>query len=295
MDRRIFFLACLIGLSLVSPVQAKRELAAGALPQAVLEAFFSDLSTAVENPANAELGLNATYNLVDGYWIRTTREQVQQTGQVADLNSVMFFKFNRPSSWVITSLRSAGEFARAEVRFQPSASAGVVRNKEHDTIDTTFNLVLKNDDWFIVDFKGPEVKPSEALPEALIVDPSDTPATLVSRFMDIVLQELGPASGSPGSNVNKVAAATKNMWVDERDSRRSLGQGLTMMSMLQPTSWHLVELDQQRNTAELTITIESGSPVAALVPGANKDGGPTTIRFLAKTTNGQWLLQAFIR
>jgi hypothetical protein len=35
--------------------------------------------------------------------------------------------------------------------------------------------------------------------------------------------------------------------------------------------------------------------VAAFVPGANKDGGPTTIRLLAKTTNGQWLLQAFIR
>ena len=283
-------------LSFILPpiTQANRELPEDAEPAVVLEAFFSELCSVMDDPANVDLGLNATYAQVDGYWIRTTREQVQQTGQVADLNAIMFFKFNRPTSWEFISLRSAGEFARAKVSFQPSASSGVVRDQQYATIDATFNLMVQNGEWYIVDFTGPKTTAAAPLPEAQSVDESDTPKSLASRFMTVVVTELAPAAGPAGSNLSKVAAATKNMWADKRDSRRSMGQGLAMMSMLQPQAWQLVAVDQQGDSAEITTTIESGSPMAAHVPGANKSGGPTTIRFKAVRSDGQWLLQAFI-
>jgi hypothetical protein len=288
----IFLLAWLF----LTPAMAERNLPPGAAPKTVLEAYFTDLKSVLDDAETAELGLNATYAAVDGYWIRSSRESVQQTGQVADLNSVMFFKMNRPTSWEISEPRMAGDFARAAVTFAPSASSGVVRDSAYDSIETRFDLVSQNGDWFIVGFKGPQVETPAPPPEPLAVDESDTPETLVARFMDVVVAELGPSSGPPGSGkLGEVAAKVEDMWVDTNDARRSLGQSLAMMSILQPKSWQLVGTSVNGDNAEVSVKFESGSPLAANMPASSGLQGDPTLRFSAERDDGTWRLGSVLR
>ena len=260
-----------VSLALIAPVMADRELPAGADPDSVLDAFFADLKSSLDDPATTDIGLNGTYANAEGYWIRSSPESVQQTGQVADLNSVMFFIMNQPVSWDIGDTRIAGDFARATVSFAPSASSGVVRERDYDPIEARFDLVTRDGDWFIVGFKGPQVEAPKPEPDALIVNTDDTPETLVTRFMDVVVADLGPSSGPPGSgNLSHVAAKVEDMWVDTNDTARSLGQTLSMMTILQPKSWLLNESVVTGESAEVSVTFESDSPMAAGTPRGQK-------------------------
>jgi hypothetical protein len=289
------FLVLLTSSLLALPALASRDLPTGAEPTAVLNAFFSDLKTVLGDPSNSDLGLNATYVQVDGYWIRTSREHVQQTGQVADLNSVMFFKMNRPTEWNIGDVRLAGDFARAKVTFIPSASSGVVRDRDYEPIEATFNLVSQNGDWFIVDFRGPQREPRPPQPDALVVDGSDTPETLVTRFMDIVIADLGPSSGPPsGNKLGGVVTKVKDMWADTNDARRSLGQSLGMMAIMQPMNWSLTDKTVNGDEAEVSITFESGSPFASSMQ-AGGGGNGLGFTFRARREAGIWKLEAVRR
>jgi hypothetical protein len=286
----------IVSLAFITPVLADRELPAGADPDNVLNAFFTDLKSSLDNPATTDIGLNGTYANAEGYWIRSSRESVQQTGQVADLNSVMFFIMNQPASWDIGEIRIAGDFARASVNFAPSASSGVVRERDYDPIEARFDLVSQNNDWFIVGFKGPQVEAPAPEPEALIVDADDTPETLVTRFMDLVVADLGPSSGPPGGgNLMHVAAKVEDMWVDTNDTARSLGQTLSMMTILQPKSWLLNESVVAGDTAEVSVTFESDSPMAAGTPAARGLNITPTLRFSAQRVDDQWKLKAVVR
>jgi hypothetical protein len=286
----------IISLALTTPVFADRELPAGADPGSVLSAFFTDVKSTLDDPENKNPSLNATYANAAGYWIRSSRESVQKTGQVADLSSVMFLLMNRPTSWTIDDMRIAGDFARARVSFSPSASSGVVREREYDPIEARFDLVAQNDDWFIVSFKGPQKEQPTPLPDALPVDDKDTPETLVSRYMDVVLEELGPTSGPPGGrNVVAVSAKLEDMWVDSRDARRSFGQNLSFMTILQPKSWQLTKSVVTGNSAEVVVTFESDSPMATSLPTSNGSQSTPTLRFNAEREGEQWKLTSVIR
>lgn len=291
----------LFTLVFITPALADRDLPPGADPSSVLNAFFVDLKSLLDDPQTADLGLNATYANAENYWIRSSRESVQRTGQVADLSSVMFFKMNQPKSWDITDMRTAGDFARASVTFAPSASSGVVREREYDSIEARFDLVSQKGEWFIVDFKGPEVEAPAPQPEALVVDDTDTPETLVTRFMDVVVAELGPSAGSPGGgNLVVVAAKVEDMWLDTNESRRSLGQHLGLMTILQPKSWLLIESVVTGDSAEVTVTFESDSPfllpiwTTSILASSGSQGTPT-LRFSAQRDGDQWKLGAVLR
>jgi hypothetical protein len=278
-------------LFFITPALADRDLPPGADPSSVLIAFFADLKSSLDNPETAGFGLNATYENAQGYWIRSSRESVQRTGQVADLSSVMFFKMNQPASWDVTDIRTAGNFARASVSFAPSASSGVVRERDYDPIETRFDLVSRDGDWFIVDFKGPEIEAPAPAPEALMVDDTDTPETLVTRFMDVVVAELGPTAGSPGSgNLSIVTAKVEDMWLDTNESRRSFGQNLALMTILQPKSWSLIESVVTGDNAEVSVTFESESPMAT----SGLQDTPT-LRFSAQRDGDQWKLGNVLR
>jgi len=287
----------LFTLVFITPALADRDLPPGADPSSVLNAFFVDLKSLLDDPQTADLGLNATYANAENYWIRSSRESVQRTGQVADLSSVMFFKMNQPKSWDITDMRTAGDFARASVTFAPSASHGVVREREYDSIEARFDLVSQKGEWFIVDFKGPEVEAPAPQPEALVVDDTDTPETLVTRLLDVVVAELGPSAGSLGGGV--VAAKVEDMWLDTNESRRSLGQLLFLMKILQPKSWLLIESVVTGDSAEVTVTFESDSPSGrwshSHILASSRSQGTPTLRFSAQRDGDQWKLGAVLR
>lgn len=168
-------------------------------------------------------------------------------------------------AWTIDDMRIAGDFARARVNFFPTASSGVVRAREYDPIEARFDLVAQKGEWFIVGFKGPQAKVPTPLPEALVVDDQDTPETLVTRYMDVVLAELGPTPAPPSAknfiavSVRRgrvVSAKLEDMWVDTRDARRSFGQNLGLLAVLQPKSWLLIESVVTGDSAEILVTFE---------------------------------------
>lgn len=156
-------------------------------------------------------------------------------------------------AWTIDDMRIAGDFVRARVSFFPTASSGVVRAREYDLIEARFDLVAQKGEWFIVSFKGLQAKVRTPLPEALVVDDQDTPETLVTCYMDVVLAELGPPSAK---NFIAVSAKLEDTWVDIRDARRSFGQNLGLLAVLQPKSWLLIESVVTGDSAEILVTFE---------------------------------------
>ena len=283
-------------LTFFTAALADRNLPLGADPASVLNAFFGDLKSSLDDPENKELGLNGTYANAQGYWIRSSRESVERTGQLADLSSVMFFNMKLPKNWDIGEVRIAGDFARANVTFTPTASSGVARDRDYDPIETRFDLVSRNGDWLIVDFKGPEVEVPAPPPDALIVEATDTPETLVTRFMDLLVAEFGPSAGTPGSaNLAVVFVQVEDMWLDTRETRRSLGQNLSMMTILQPKSWLLNESVITGDSAEVVVTYESDSPMATSWPGSSGSQNTPTLRFNAQLDGDQWKLVTVVR
>lgn len=283
-------------LTFVAPALADRNLPLGAAPASVLNAFFGDLQFSLNNPQNKDLGLTGTYANAQGYWVPSSRESVQRTGQVADLSSVMFFHMKLPVSWDIEEPRIAGDFARARVTFTPSASSGVARDSDYDLIETQFDLISRNGDWFIVDFKGPEVETPAPLPDALVIDATDTPETLVARFMDLVVTELGPSEEFGGATkLSVISRQVEDMWLDARESKRSLVQNLSMMVILQPKSWLLNESIITDDSAEIYVTFESDSPMAAMIPSSSGLRNTLSLRFTAQRNEGQWILISVVR
>jgi hypothetical protein len=132
-----------------------------------------------------------------------------------------------------------------------------VRAREYDLIEARFDLVAQKGEWFIVSFKGLQAKVPTPLLEALIVDDQDTPETLVTCYMDVVLAELGPTPGPPSAkHFIAVSAKLEDTWVDIRDARRSFGQNLGLLAVLQPKSWLLIESVVTGDSAEILVTFE---------------------------------------
>jgi hypothetical protein len=289
---------CVIAVVATSPALAKRDLPDGAMPQDVLSAFLSDLKAQHDNPDNADVGLNAMMSRVSGYWIRTSRQKVQETGQVPDLNSLLFFRFNRPVSWEFAETGIAGDFARIKVTFTPSAIFGVVRDGDYEPIKATYNLIHQAGEWYIVDFKGPKQKNKPELQAPLEIIATDTPQDLVSRVMDVLVSQSGEPRDASDIFGNletgrALAKRVENLWADDRDGRKSMGQFVTIGGQLNPSEWMIADVTTTEDTATVAVSVQSGTADLLRILGYEGDNNVVVVRFSARRVDGIWVLVGF--
>lgn len=276
-------LACLISSPATADTPSQEE------PAGTLEGFCTTLrDTLASEPEDQSL--QSAFGQVQQYWIAPTPDQVRQTGRVANLEAVMLFRLRRPDSCAIENLRVAGDFASATLVLTPTAQSGVVRDEDYAPVEAEVKLIRQEQQWYLVDFVGPPSPEPPKPPTPQQATAEDSPAQVAGKFMDAVIRTLGPGGNV---NVSQLAAETEDLWVSDRETRRTMGMMIPALSVMKPSSWTLEAEDIRVSQAEVGVAIQTTVAAFTVFPAKPDAQGVLRLTLLLNSEDGRWLLRGY--
>ncbi|MBT4521505.1 MAG: hypothetical protein HOC23_16010 [Halieaceae bacterium] len=235
----------------------RRPVVPGANIEAVVDAYFKDVKSAVSRIYSGELSkeekqsLTMEFGFGAGYWVGQMQNLDMPAGTM-----FTYFLTARPDSWEIEQSRIAGDYGETIVHFSSTP-------RHTDPVIKTYTLELSQvkGQWYLSRHRTaqPAIAKEETVNIAAIDPSGKAPLEMVQSQLDLL--------SKPGIQMSQLVEASEPLWVDARKSRSGLGRLVAMVFGLsgadnQPPTWTII--DSQVGDIEARATALANWPDPAL-------------------------------
>lgn len=263
----------------------------GAEVQEVLNAYFTmmrEIYPPGTKPGKDADSLTASSTKTKGFWELKPRDT-----DVPSMRSSMFFAICQPTTWDITKIQEAGDFARAKVKMTVGNPVQIKLKKYSRDVEYTF--VKVGGDWYITGFKETDIKTDskqdiKELQEPAEIAGSNAEETL-SQYLktldEVFFQKTGATSANPAMHFQEAIQKTEHFWQSGKGKQRDASRSVSLFVTMQPKNWSIDSVDVNAEKAVAEVTITPGAPMMERL-------GDKKVKFELILEEDKWVLSNYI-